>query len=367
MVKVSIIISAYNHEKFLKDTVSSLIKQTFSDFEIILIDNGSNDSTYKICKSFSDSRIKVFQIKKNIGFAYALNYAFEKCQGEYISLFTSDDISLPDKLKKQVKYLDDHPEIGAVFSKAQMIDEDGNNTKHNYNEVFDQVNRSRYEWLNYFFNKGNCLCFSSALIRKSVYKEIGLENMTMTQLHDFDLWKRLCLKYEIYIFQENLIKFRIRNDNKNASAPTIDNQFRSIFEFSHILKNYLKIKNISEYNKIFPNSIKKYKDIISSELIPYYVAREALNIPQFFYYKFALDVIYDLLNNEKAALKIRRFSNFDYADFSKLAGKFDIYNINQIHLVKELKEKIEKLNLENNELKKPLEQIKRFFKNIISS
>ena len=116
MPKISVIISAYNHEKYVAKSIESILNQTFLDFELIVVDNGSSDSTYKIIKTIKDPRIKIFRIKKNIGFGYALNFALNKSRGEYISLFSSDDIGLPDKLKKQVKYLDDHPGVGAVFS-----------------------------------------------------------------------------------------------------------------------------------------------------------------------------------------------------------------------------------------------------------
>src|SRR5665647_1820676 len=100
MPKVSVIISAFNHEKYVAESIRSVLNQTFPDFELIAVDNGSTDSTYKIIKTIKDPRIRIFQIKKNIGFGHALNYALAKSRGEYISLFSSDDIAVPKKLAK---------------------------------------------------------------------------------------------------------------------------------------------------------------------------------------------------------------------------------------------------------------------------
>lgn len=357
--KVSVIISAFNHEKYVAKSIESILNQTFLDFELIVIDNGSTDSTNKIIRSFQDPRIKVFQIKKNIGFGFALNYALNKTRGEYISLFSSDDICSPDKLEKQVKYLDENHEVGAVFSQAQMIDEEGNILPdHYYDQVFEQKNKNRFEWLNYFFYNGNCICFPSTLIRKSVYKQIQFENEALAQLHDFDTWIRLCFKKNIYIFSEKLVKFRIRSGNLNAGSDTIENKIRSMFEFGHILKNYLKINSIKEFIKIFPEAKEKYILVNDRELIPFYLARLALEVKHIFHQKFALDILFDLLQNNKIISKLNSKYNFDYTDFIRLTGEHDIYHVN--HLAYQ-DSKIKTLKQQYDVLKHPL---KKFKKNI---
>ncbi|KKQ24790.1 MAG: Glycosyl transferase family 2 [Candidatus Roizmanbacteria bacterium GW2011_GWC2_37_13] len=357
MPKVTVIISAFNHESYVSETIKSILDQTFRDFELIVVDNGSTDSTYKIIKSFFDPRLKVFRIRKNIGFGYALNFCLKKSQGEYVSLFSSDDIAIPTKLEKQVQYLNSHSEVDAVFSLAQLIDENDHILEKNYYEnVFNQKNKTRYQWLNYFFNNGNCICFPTALIKKSIYEKIGYENERLAQLHDFDLWVRLCLKTEIYILQQKLVKFRIRSDNKNVSADTLDNKIRSMYEFSHVLKHYLKIKSVKEFLKIFPHSQEKYKDISDNELIPFYVAREALNVEHVFHQKFALDTLFDLLQNKRIAKKLQKKNNFGYADFIRLTGKYDLYHVQHIAFQEDL---VRRLKLEYEDLKYPLRKLKK--------
>lgn len=357
MPKVSVIIAAYNHEKYVTESIHSILKQSFLDFELLIVDNGSTDSTYKEIKKIIDPRIRIFKIEKNIGFGFAINFALKKTQGKYISLFSSDDISLPNKLEKQVEYLDNHPDIGSVFSQAQMIDEGGNNiSEHYYYKVFDQKNKSRFKWLNHFFYEGNCICFPSTLIRKSVYTKIKSENERLAQLHDFDAWIRLCFKKDFYIFSEKLVKFRIRTGDMNAGADTTENRVRSMFEFGHVLKNYLKIKNIREFVKIFPEAKEKYHDIKDDELIPFYVSRQALDVKHVFHQKFALDVLFDLLQNKKIVAKLNRQCNFDYTDFIKLTGKHDLYHVNHIAYQEAL---VKKLRQEYEDLKYPLKKLKK--------
>lgn len=355
MPKVSVIISAFNHEKYVTESIKSILNQTFQDFELIVVDNGSTDSTYRVIKSIKDPRIRVFRIKKNDGFGHALNFASSKSRGEYISLFSSDDICVKKKLNKQVEYLDQHSEVGAVFSQAQMIDEEGNEIKeHYYHDVFDQKNRNRFEWLNYFFYNGNCLCFPSALIRRSLYKKIEYENERLAQLHDFDVWIRICLKQDIYVFSEKLVKFRIRAGNMNAGADTMENKIRSSFEFAHVLKNYLKLKNIDEFLKVFPEA-KQYNDINDNELIPFYIARQALQVEHSFHKKFALDVLFDLLQDEKMVSKLNKKNNFDYVDFIKLSGEQDIYHVNHLSYQEQM---IKTLKQRYDDLEHPLKKFK---------
>jgi glycosyltransferase involved in cell wall biosynthesis len=154
MPKVSVIIPSYNHEKYVREAIQSVLEQTYQDFEIVITDDGSRDRTVSIIKSFTDPRIKLFYFPKNRGAAVAVNHCIAEASGEFIALLNSDDAFVPKKLEKQVEFLDKNPKIGAVFSYAQFIDEDSKditNTEHHYAKVFLQQNRSRFEWLNYFF------------------------------------------------------------------------------------------------------------------------------------------------------------------------------------------------------------------------
>jgi len=331
--KVSIIFSAYNHAKFIKQLVNSIFGQTFSNFEIIAVDNGSLDNTTKIIESIKDPRIKLYKLKKNVGLSHGLNYGLERSKGEFICFVGSDDIFFPDKLKQQIEYLDAHPSFGAVFSYVQLINENGErlpNNSHDYHEIFNKTNRSRREWLKFFFNNGNCLCFSTACVRKSCFKDARYFNPLLAQLQDFDTWVALTLMFDIHIIQKPLVKFRIREENRNLSANTIETQIRSMFEFGHVLKRFLKIKTTSEFLKIFPEEGKKHKDIIDNDLIPFYVARAALSVEHIFHQKFAIDTIYELLEDKKIVKKMESICHFSYPEFIKITGDHDLYHVQHI-------------------------------------
>ena len=114
-------------------------------------------------------------------------------RGKYIAIQHSDDIWEPDKLHRQVAFLDMHPDCGACFTWVQVVDEAGRpflDSTDFYYDIFDQPNRTRHEWLNFFFYKGNALCHPSVLIRRQCFEECGYYRYGLVQLPDFDMWIR---------------------------------------------------------------------------------------------------------------------------------------------------------------------------------
>ncbi len=362
MPRVSVIIPSYNHEKYIAGTIQSVLDQTFRDFEIVITDDGSTDGTVNEIKNFKDPRIRLFTFKKNQGAAVAARKSITEAKGEYIAMLSSDDIFLQDKLEKQVKFLDAHSDIGAVFTYAHIIDEDGNDfTDENnyYLHIFNQPNKSRFEWLNYFFYKMNCLCHPSVLIPKKRYDEIGYYDLRFAQLPDFDLWIRLCMKYDINILPEKLIKFRIRKGGANASGNRPEVRVRTSWELTQILENFLAIKNIDEFVKIFPEA-KKLGEPIEADLIPYYLAKMALNNKYAPYQIFAINTLHKLLAHSDIGKKIEEKFSFTYIDFIEITGISDAFNFHEIHnrdiLLDQQKQKLHDVESINQELKQEMLQ-----------
>ena len=155
---VSVIIPSYNHEAFIEECIQSVLDQTFQDFEIVITDDGSTDGMVEKIKRFSDPRIRLFEHAKNEGASIAANNCLRHARGEYIAMLSSDDAWLPEKLEIQVDYLQNHPEIYAVFTKINWIDENSElitEPDFYYKDIFNNAeNRSRYEWLHLFFFQG---------------------------------------------------------------------------------------------------------------------------------------------------------------------------------------------------------------------
>src|SRR3990172_57674 len=125
MPMVSVLMTIYNAEPYLRAAIDSLISQTFPDWELIAVENGSTDKSMSVLKDYSDHRVRVFPLEKNIGRTPALRLAFEQARGDYIAVLDADDISAPDRFARQVEFLDQHTDVALVASWAQQIDEHG--------------------------------------------------------------------------------------------------------------------------------------------------------------------------------------------------------------------------------------------------
>ena len=124
MTKVSIVLTSYNHEKYIAQAIESALSQSFCDFELLIVDDGSIDNSMDVIKSFSDSRISMRRSETNTG-GMAFWEVLRCCRSKYIAVHHSDDSWSPDKLQKQVEFLDSNPDTVACFTLVQLIDENG--------------------------------------------------------------------------------------------------------------------------------------------------------------------------------------------------------------------------------------------------
>lgn len=331
--KVSVILTSYNHAKYLRDAIDSILNQTFSDFELIIWDDHSVDESWDIINQYTDPRISAYRNDEQKRGIWNINRAVsEVSQGEYVAIHHSDDIWETDKLEKQVGFLDTHPEVGAVFSNAFIIGENGEpfeDVSHFYYTVFEQPNRTRYEWLNYFFYHSNVLCHPSILIRKMCYQDCGLYRYGFGQLGDFDMWVRLCLKYNIHVLPEKLIRFRVRANEMNTSSSRPITRIRHTFETYPIYNNFRSIKTSDEFVKIFPTAQKYFTQEdydLGFALGMTALDADGSNVLIFF----GLQLLFETLNNPERAKKIKELYDFTYIDFIALTGRYDLFSIELI-------------------------------------
>lgn len=207
--KLSIITCVFNADRYLNESLDSIFNQTFKDFELILINDSSTDKTSEIIQTYAHHpEVIVLENKRNEGVPYSRNRGFLKAQGEYIAIHDADDISLPDRLKKQVTFLDKNPNITMTGGHAIRISDGGKilgsmtyPPKHT-REAFHVI--ARY--------KLNPIIDPSSMFRRQPILDIGGYRMEpeFRTVQDFDLWCRLLVKgHLLYNFQEPLIKYRI--------------------------------------------------------------------------------------------------------------------------------------------------------------
>lgn len=225
MPKVSVLLSNYNGDKHLDESISSVLSQTYKDFEFIIVDDASTDSSRKVIENYHDKRIKKYYAEKNRNIAYSLNLALSMATGEYIARIDSDDVWELNKLEIQVQYMENHSECGACFTKVNIIDEYSNIANDMYDEYFQLFNsaenKSQREWLRFFFYQGNCLCHPSVVIRRNVLEHVGgYYHLAYVPAEDYELWTRIVMKYPIHILEEKLVRYRWEETVNKISGKT---------------------------------------------------------------------------------------------------------------------------------------------------
>lgn len=211
--KVSVLMSAYNNEKYLKKAVESILNQTFKSFEFLIINDGSTDETVDILKSCKDSRIKIINNNKNIGLTKSLNKGLAIAQGKYIARMDADDISLPERLAKQVDFLEAHPAVGVVGSAVQLIDDSG---KPSFICSFPSEH-GFIKWCLYFYNP---IPHPVVLMRRNVIDKVGGYTSHTIYAQDYDLWGRLSGVARLANLPDVLLYLRKHDANVSHSHLT---------------------------------------------------------------------------------------------------------------------------------------------------
>jgi len=224
--KVTVIMSAYNAERFVAESIQSVLNQTLKDFELIVINDASKDRTGPIVKKFRDKRIKYFERKQNNGKSHAVNFGFEKAQGKYACIFDADDVMVNYKLEVCTKILDKNPEYGLVYGNAWAIDEASEITgplsfpsraKRNIGDQFPDLSFSMEKLgEKCFFSQG------STLFRMEAIRKVGGLDEELHVAEDWDLWLRIAEKYKVYYCPVPLYLYRI--NPKGLLSQAINNK-----------------------------------------------------------------------------------------------------------------------------------------------
>lgn len=322
MPKISIIFTSFNHEKYIREAIDSALNQTFTDFELIILDDGSSDNSWALINQYSDQRIKAFRNEVNKGSIEGMNKAISKvAAGKYIAVHHSDDVWELDKLEKQVAFLDTNPGIGAVFTWVQIIDKHGVKSTENW---FDQEYKTRWQWLNQLFLEENHLNHPSVLIRKQCYQDVGVYRYGLAQTADAEMWSRVLIKFPIHVIQEKLTKHRKFLDKSNASGDRIEAVIRANNEWNVLRENYLSISSFEDIVATFPN-LERFRNPEGFD-IKFLLAMACLyECNHRSAWQLGLTWLFELINDETRYEKVKKLYSFSDLDFIRLTSEFDVY------------------------------------------
>ena len=200
--KVSVLLPVYNCATYLRHSITSILDQHFTDFELIVINDGSSDDSAKIIDEFSDPRLRVYH-QTNQGLPKTLNRAISLSLGVYLARQDADDISLPTRLEKQVAFLDSHPKVALLGTWTQIIAEDKLTLRQHTHPCSNAELQMRLLFNNVFVH-------SSVMLRAKALDQIGFysEEPTKYPPEDYDLWLRIAAEFELANLPEALLHYR---------------------------------------------------------------------------------------------------------------------------------------------------------------
>jgi glycosyltransferase involved in cell wall biosynthesis len=204
MPKVSVVLPTYDAARFVGEAVESVLLQTFSDFELIVVDDGSTDETREIVAGYSDPRVR-YIYQENRGPAAARNAGIRASRGEYVVFLDADDTWLPRKLACQIPLLRAHPDLGLVYCSAYKFEDDA---------VFSEMRaRHRGDVVYPLLIVDNIVAgsASSAMVRRECFDRVGLFDEDLTAFEDWDMWLRIALQYEFDYVPEHLVMIRVHS------------------------------------------------------------------------------------------------------------------------------------------------------------
>lgn len=207
---VSVIVPCYNHERFISTCINSILSQSYPNIQLIVLDDGSTDSSASILKEYSEKFGFYFEAQANLGLAKTLNKAINNyAKGKYISCIASDDYWDVDKIKTQVEFLEQHKNKAMVFGKAQMIDAN----KQPIGVLGEGIDQQDLKFERLL--QENKVIASTAMIRKDILDAVGGFNETI-YIEDWELWLRIAIKHQIGFIDE-IQGFYRRHDHNMSS------------------------------------------------------------------------------------------------------------------------------------------------------
>jgi glycosyltransferase involved in cell wall biosynthesis len=254
--KVSVIMNCYNSSTYLREAIDSVYAQSYKDWEIIFWDNASTDNSADIAKSY-DEKLRYFHAEKTVPLGHARNLALEKTRGKFIAFLDCDDVWLPEKLEKQIGFLESHDDVAMVYSNILSIDGNGklienylNNKKFYRGNIFEKL---------FLYN---FICLVTVVLNKDVLDKVGLFNTDYIIVEDYDLFLKVAESHKIDYLDEKLAKYRIHGRNLCMNTGLF------VKEYIHMINFWMNKKNL---NYIYKFNIYKIKLMLYLRLINFYL------------------------------------------------------------------------------------------------
>jgi glycosyltransferase involved in cell wall biosynthesis len=314
---ITVLMPVYNCELYIQEAVASILNQSFTHFEFVILDDASTDQTVSIIKKMNDPRIKLVEKPFNSGYTNSLNYGLQLAKGKYIARMDGDDISLPERFAKQVAYMEANPDVVLCGTSYKII---GINKQIVIPESDDAIKLTML--------KTNCIAHPSVMIRKKIIDEFSiLYDVSKEPAEDYDLWVKMLSYGKLYNLQDVLLHYRIHNTQ--VSRKRAEDQEKSAIKTRLKLLNHLDIKIEHYESEFLKKSFKKNVIIDFNDLKIFKQLQKKLiksNVTCFFepigFKQYLIDLEAGVI--KKCFLKQKRYSPLMYFEYLKAKYKWNV-------------------------------------------
>ncbi|HEY7330709.1 MAG TPA: glycosyltransferase family 2 protein [Gemmataceae bacterium] len=329
---ISVSMITYNHEKYIGEAIRSVLSQTFTDLELIVVDDGSTDATPRVIADFDDPRLMNLR-QENQGPSAAANRGLSACRGRYVALMSGDDVCHPDRLARQLEEYQRGP-TRLLFSSVDLIDENSRPvTKPSFCDgIFNHRCQSRAEIYRRFFHSGNFINAITCFTETELLCKSGFCNPLLLQLQDFDLWVRLIKRYDFTFLPQPVLSYRIRGDGQNLSGQGTDpwvgrNRWvRSNNELYLVMRHFFDGVSPELFYKAFRDELLRpeYVDPIAMRCEQAFLLARSLSPYQ---QLVGIEKLQELLLDPEAARTLQKEFQFNVPTFSHLLGELPVFDL----------------------------------------
>jgi glycosyltransferase involved in cell wall biosynthesis len=242
-VKVSVCIPTYNGAEFVAAAIQSVLDQSFTDFELIVVDDCSTDETVNIVRSFADPRIQWHQNEERLGIPANWNRCLSFARGEYVCLFHQDDVMLPENLVRKVSVLDADQTVSFVHSRAELLLDASAPIPLSTNWMEDATDDFIVDGVHYFRRllfAGNLICAPTVLLRRQILLNLGGFNEGLGFTPDYEMWLKMCVKSRVAFLSHSLVRYRWHGKNASHAYRFEQGIEESLRAATHALQYYLE-------------------------------------------------------------------------------------------------------------------------------
>ncbi|HXD33292.1 MAG TPA: glycosyltransferase [Pyrinomonadaceae bacterium] len=234
--KVSVFIPSYNHAQFLPAAIESVLAQTYPNVELVIVDDGSSDNSFEIASSYAAKYPTIVRVfthpnRANLGISMTVNEGFKKSTGEFFSGLPSDDVLMPDKLEKQVRYLQSHPDVGWIYGKVQCVDDKENPLPETFGHDVSNDPRPVERLI-----IDNAVPGMSVLARRECFERVG-DHTPDLLYSDWEFWIRMASQFKMAFMDRKLVKFRFHGHNTSVGVARDKALTRGLEVLSSLRRN----------------------------------------------------------------------------------------------------------------------------------